>query len=385
MKPIAEKFDIPKTRLGFFLSTLSASMCLLIPITSWVATVISNLEASGISENISKATYILANPFNIYLCSIPFIFYAISATFTATYVTEQEISFNTGTQTSQLSCPEIKHTSKSINDFIVPIVSLILLTVFFILETGNFYENGIFKAIQSGDTIKSLFLAITIVTLATTIIFKIQSKLATNQIKQCYINGFLLMKSSIILLTLAWIFGNFIKNDLKTGEYIGQMISGNFPLFLFPLLIFIASTAIAASTGSSWGTINIITPIAIPIISSLSSQNFPASPDLINLLYPTVGAILSGCIAGANISPISDATVVSASACDCTAYELFKSRMYYTMPSVIGCIFATILCSLIYKNGYYLSFIISNIFGFIITVILLHISHYYFSNKKSNK
>jgi hypothetical protein len=67
-------------------------------------------------------------------------------------------------------------------------------------------------------------------------------------------------------------------------------------------LIFIISSFIAFTTGTSWGTMSIVTPIALP----LGYQTVG-----VEILPVLLGALLGGAIMGDHCSPISDTTVMS--------------------------------------------------------------------------
>ncbi|MFU8829734.1 MAG: Na+/H+ antiporter NhaC family protein, partial [Phycisphaerales bacterium] len=52
-------------------------------------------------------------------------------------------------------------------------------------------------------------------------------------------------------------------------------------IFLLPLVIFLISCMMAFAMGTSWGTMGIVTPLAIPIALALGGESF---------LIPTLGA-----------------------------------------------------------------------------------------------
>lgn len=71
---------------------------------------------------------------------------------------------------------------------------------------------------------------------------------------------------------------------------------------LLPFLIFIISIFISFATGTSWGTMSILTPIAIPLAFTFGGEE---------LIPIAIGAIFAGSIFGDHVSPISDTTVMA--------------------------------------------------------------------------
>jgi len=103
--------------------------------------------------------------------------------------------------------------------------------------------------------------------------------------------------------------------------------SGASLVWLLPTVIFVLASIVAFATGTSWGTMGIVMPMAVPLAYGLI---FPAGVDATAtaaalrdpLLLCTIGSVLAGAIFGDHCSPISDTTVLSsqASGCDHVAH-----------------------------------------------------------------
>jgi Na+/H+ antiporter NhaC len=65
----------------------------------------------------------------------------------------------------------------------------------------------------------------------------------------------------------------------------------------------IALAFIAFTIGSSWGTVAIVMPLAIPLAYNIASPMLPA-----------IGAVLTAAVMGDHCSPISDTTIMSSTA-----------------------------------------------------------------------
>src|SRR5699024_4969865 len=111
--------------------------------------------------------------------------------------------------------------------------------------------------------------------------------------------GIRTMLPALDLIVLAWSIGT-VTSDLGTAEYVEGATPRWMTPALLPFLIFIIGMFVSYATGTSWGTMSILTPIAIPLAYTIGG------PDLIPI---AIGAIFAGSIFGDHVSPISDTTV----------------------------------------------------------------------------
>ncbi len=128
----------------------------------------------------------------------------------------------------------------------------------------------------------------------------------------------------VLVLIGAWILGGSMQK-LGTAGVIAGLLSGELPLWLLPGVVFIAGAAISFSTGTSWGTMGILMPLAIPVVFNLSGGD-PGS-----LMPAVVAAVFSGAVFGDHCSPISDTTLVSSIACDVRPEEHVRTQMPYAL------------------------------------------------------
>jgi Na+/H+ antiporter NhaC len=116
------------------------------------------------------------------------------------------------------------------------------------------------------------------------------------------IQGFKTMNIAIAIIVLAWSIG-LAADRVGTAQFIVDMMVGSgVPGSFLPLIIFVAAMFIAFTTGTSWGTMGILTPIAIPLGYELVG---------LSILPVLIGVLFGGAIWGDHSSPISDTTVMS--------------------------------------------------------------------------
>jgi Na+/H+ antiporter NhaC len=133
---------------------------------------------------------------------------------------------------------------------------------------------------------------------------------------------------------------------LYTGEYLGELLAGNLPAWLLPTVVFLLSSTVSFSTGTSWGTMGIIMPLAIPLTVAALDTGGGVSPSD-PILICTVGSVLAGSIFGDHCSPISDTTVLSsqASGCDHMAH-VWTQLPYALLVAGLSVVLGTLPASL---------------------------------------
>lgn len=124
-----------------------------------------------------------------------------------------------------------------------------------------------------------------------------------------FMNGMRAMTLAVVVLCLAWSIGR-VMGDLEAGRFVASAIGDSVPGWSLPILTFSLGALIALSTGTSWGAIAILFPIALPVV--VLHQQDPAFE---LLLLGTTSAILGGAVFGDHCSPISDTTVLASIAC----------------------------------------------------------------------
>lgn len=149
-----------------------------------------------------------------------------------------------------------------------------------------------------------------------------------------FIQGLKSLLITAVILVLAWSLSSVIK-ELGTAKFIVMMLSDSLPAFLLPALIFILGSIISFATGTSYGTMGILMPLAIPLASAIN-------PDPSYVIMGT-GAVLTGAIFGDHCSPISDTTILSSMGSACDHLDHTKTQLWYAIVvAVITIIFGYI-------------------------------------------
>ncbi|MGZ0707344.1 Na+/H+ antiporter NhaC family protein [Coraliomargarita sp. W4R53] len=112
----------------------------------------------------------------------------------------------------------------------------------------------------------------------------------------------------VLVLVAAWMLGAAI-SQLGTAGWLCELLQGRLSVYLLPAGTFVLGALISFSTGTSWGTMGVLMPLAIPVIFSLTDGMLDLERD--RLVVAAIGAVFSGAVFGDHCSPFSDTTIVA--------------------------------------------------------------------------
>ncbi len=373
MRPITDLYKIPRAKLAFLVDSMAAPLAILCPFSSWVAAIIGFLRDNGVSTANNSDTLILASPLTTYLHMIPFVFYSFIIVASSLFIVRKRISFglmgkheliaeSTGNlyggridvKPPSYDPHEKNKDSASVFDFLVPIFTLLLSVIGGLLYSGDAAifcgTRSCIDAFQNSSAAIALFTGGLVALVLCTLFYLIRGKISFGEILPLYKEGILLMAPAILILILAWTLGDLLRHNLMTGQYLASIMIGSVSKSMFPLIFFIISGLIGFSIGTSWGTAAIMFPIAIPLIISFLNLETPATISQIPILFPVLGAVLSGCVAGDHISPISDTTVMSATSSGSHHMDHVRTQFTYAIPLIFSTAIAFLIAGLL--NSY---------------------------------
>jgi len=356
MRPVTDKMKISRERLAFVIDATAAPVAGLAIISTWIG-----LEVGLIGDGFNSIG-VNTNAFSVFLNTIPYRFYNILIlgfiVLTSVLLKEfgpmrkaeiaarnksknlsEEIAAESSSQMDELEPKE--GIKLSIWNAIIPIGALIIsaLIAFYysgystimggepstaqeIMMNSPFSFKGIMEAFAASDSSIALFqsaLFASIVAIGMGVAKKI---FTLSEAIEVWVDG---MKGLIItgvILILAWSLGSVIK-ELGTAYYLVEVLKGAIPAFLLPSLIFVLGAVISFSTGTAYGTMSILMPLAIPLAYSIN-------PDM-SFVVVSTSAVLTGAIFGDHCSPISDTTILSSMGAGCNHIEHVKTQIWYSV------------------------------------------------------
>ena len=123
---------------------------------------------------------------------------------------------------------------------------------------------------------------------------------------------------------------------LGTADYVGNVIRDYVTPFWMPTIVFVLAAGVAFATGTSWGTMGILTPLVVSVTYRLleAAAGTEANAALLvhdPVLLASIGSVLAGAIFGDHCSPISDTTVLSSVASGCNHIAHVRTQMPYAI------------------------------------------------------
>ena len=110
-----------------------------------------------------------------------------------------------------------------------------------------------------------------------------------------------------------------------------------------PTIVFVLSSFVAFSTGTSWGTMGILMPIVVGATYRMMQLRLGSSDPHAPILIASIGSVLAGAIFGDHCSPISDTTVLSSQASGCNhVAHVWTQLPYALVVAVVSILFGTL-------------------------------------------
>lgn len=308
-----KEYKIPAAKLAFVCDATAAPVSSLIILNGWGALLLG-LIATQIQSGVIEGDAI-----TILLESIMYNFYAV----VALIVTFVAICFNIDIGAMRHAKYVDVKTNMSENlvlkrgsmyFMIVPIVLMIVLVFFYLYISGD------------GDLLKGSGSSAIFYTVVTTLAFMffyyiLKRNMTYKTWGKSAFRGALKLFPIAMILLFSFAIGE-VTSELKTGEYLASLAKESINIYLLASVVFILSSLISFSTGTSWGTFSIMIPIAASMAVALDAN-----------VALVLGAAISGGIFGDHSSPISDTTIISAMACDCEVVEHVKTQFPYALIS----------------------------------------------------
>ncbi len=312
--PIFDKMKICRAKLAYIIDSTASPMAILVPFTGWGVYIMSLIEAQSTTSD----------AFNIFVTAIGFQFYSLLALLTVPFVIKFNLDIKAmknaqnNWEQVQDQTKALKHENGQAKFIIIPLI------VLFTVLIGGLIKLGFpFQPLNGSEFRIVLTSAYILSAISLMILLLISQRFKFMEIYRVYIKGMSKTMTMIIVLIGAWSLSAVV-DSLHTADVIVSLLNGSVPAFLYPALIFVIAAVLSAATGSSWGTFAILTPFAFGF--SDVSQIDPA------LL---MGAVLSGGLFGDHISPISDTTILSATACEISLLDHVKTQLPYGLINAI--------------------------------------------------
>ena len=320
-RPFNDALKVPHEKSAFIVHATSTPWCVLFPLSGWLAALAGYLTSGGVPEN---------EAISVLLRSIPLNFYCILAVFGTLAVSLFGINIgpmrkaeDRAEKTGSLDNPgrggaltdEAMSPSKAkprVLNMLLPMGVLIatILAVLTITGKGNTTQ---------GAGMQSLLWGCILAVVTICILCVAQKLFSVDEVINEMFKGMGTMLPVAGILLFGFTMGNLVK-DLDTGNYLTSVFMGVLSPALLPALSFLLCMLLSFATGTSMGTMAIMSVICLPMAISMG------------ISIPLVaGAVFGGAIFGDHASPISDTTIMSCATTGCDIIDHVKTQMPYVL------------------------------------------------------
>ncbi|MDI6706449.1 MAG: Na+/H+ antiporter NhaC family protein [Bacillota bacterium] len=344
MRPLTDKMKVSREKLSYIVDSTAAPVAGLALISTWIGYEI------GLIKDAYAAIGMDMNAYWLFIQTIPYRFYCILAIVMVFLVAYMKRDFGpmykaevrarkegkvladgakpmASDEMTNMKLPE--NVKLKVSNAVVPILTLVVVAFVGMWYNGGGLElpgnfEGIREAFGNADASVVLIWAAISGGLVAIIMAVAQKILTLGEGFDAWVDGAKSLVITAIILTLAWSLGS-VTGDVGTADYLVGVVTEALPASLLPLLVFLISCVIAFATGTSWGTMAIVVPLAVPLANAYTAA----------LILPTMGAVLTGSVFGDHCSPISDTTIMSSMASASDHMDHVKTQIPYAVTTAV--------------------------------------------------
>ena len=360
MRPITDRMKVSREKLAYIVDSTAAPVAAIVFVSTWVGFEISLIgdglaaAAAATGGAIELASLADANPFTVFLHSIPYLFYPILALIMVGLIVilqrdfgpmlraEQRASRGEGlyregamlmSEAGSESMEPAPGTPLRWYNAVLPVLAVVAVVLFGLYFEGRanlgragtlwevFGEANAFNALLWGS-LTGCLVAIGLAVL--------QRILTLHEAVNGLVGGMRAMLLAGLILILAWSLSS-VTEVLGTAQYLSGLLAGNLRPEFLPVLVFLTAASISFATGTSWGTMAILVPIVVPLSVGMGgAAGFDAGTHY-SLLLGSISSVLAGSIFGDHCSPISDTTVMSSMASACDHVDHVRTQLPYAL------------------------------------------------------
>ena len=366
MRPVTDSMRVSRAKLAYIVDSTAAPVAAIAVVTTWIG-----YEIGLIGDSISKMPGLDAEAYLLFLNTIPYSFYPVLAIafvfmvsgsgrdfgpmLTAERLAQQQGSEKGGlVRTSNQETDDLQpiegKPQRAFNAYI-PVMVMIVGMLVGLYVTGSQAVADIANPtlqdiIGNADSYTALMWSSLASMMAAAILSMSQRIMDLEEVVNAWFHGARAMLMAMIILILAWSLGE-VTDILKTADFLVSILGDALPVFILPALVFVLAAATAFATGSSWGAMGILFPLAMPLTWAVMMSQGQTGPEHMHILYSAVSAILAGAVWGDHCSPISDTTILSSLASGCDHMEHVRTQLPYAMTvGGVAILFGTIMTAL---------------------------------------
>ena len=304
MKAVTDRFRTSRAMLAYVVDSTAAPLCLLVPLSSWGVYFASLLEQNDVAaEGQGIAVFIETVPYLFYpmvaLLIVPLVAIGVIPLVGAMRRAEERAERTCDLGISEEQALAVEEDARGgVSVFFLPMMAMVL-----------------FSTIPSIDLLRGVIAAI----LFTFAYYGLWHVMPILEVFDTCIEG---IKSMVPVLAMLLTLFVFVEANDRLGltPYVIDAVSPFMTAGLLPVVVFVTVSTLSFTTGSNWGVIAIVMPIAFPL-----AQTFGVSIPLV------MGALFSASAFGSQACFYSDSTVLSAQGAVCTTHQHAVTQLPYAL------------------------------------------------------
>ena len=353
MRPVSDKHKISREKLAYLVDATAAPICIIAPVSSWAAAVISYYPNDG-----GMQAFISSIPMNLYALLTIFMIFWLSIRPQDDYgpmakAQRRAAAGILGEADEADANDELANMKVSekglVLDLVLPVLALVVFSIGAMLYYGGFLDlegslgSRIFEAFGDTDAAPALALGGFLALIIAFVMYVPRKILGYKEFFAAITGGVKSMVPALCILTFAWTISGVCRYLLGTGVYVAGIVEqSNFPVMLIPVIMFVIACFLSFSTGTSWGTFGILIPISIAITEAVAPW----------LTITSLSAVLAGSVFGDHCSPISDTSILAATGSQCKLIDHVLTQMPYAVTVACVCVIGYIIAGVTSPMGY---------------------------------
>ena len=362
---IARKYRISKEKLAYIVDATAAPIASISLVSTWigfeVGLIEKGLEDAGLSGNVAA--------YGVFLDSIPYMFYAWFTLIFIFFLNHWQRDFGPMLKAEKAFFEREEKEESADRGMLASIVvfgSFVFGTFGSIVYTAikNDAWSWSFEIIRNADFVSALFFGALFATVSMLGIGLKRS--SVKEFSTTFIETAKVFVPVLALLFAAWTYGDLIQIVLLSNSDFLSILQA-FPNVYIIIGSYLLSILLSAITGSSWSTMSIVFPIILPVMLNGAGE--------LSDLPICCAAIMSGAVIGDHISPISDTTILSATACGCSVNQHFITQAPYALV-VASIALISLLLTTVFTVPIWMVFIV----GILLIIVIIRLLGQKFGN-----
>jgi Na+/H+ antiporter NhaC len=327
---LADRCGTSRVKLAYIVDSTSSAVACVALVSTWIA-----FQLSMIREGFALAGRDV-NPYAEFLASLPYNFHCW---FTLVLLA---VSIGMRWNPGPMGGFGVRVVGAADDEMVgAPTISAIVpLGVLLLAFFGGFYvlgNDGPLWPVTRERTVASfgsdagplvMVLAGLVATATAVVLFPRRPVRRLPEAGRAFADGMRVMLGPVVILVAAWMLGSTV-GALGTARLIAGLAGGSEAPWLVPALTFVTGALVSFATGTSWGTMGILFPLAIPAAAGAMAGAPVAAPE--TFLHVTVAAVFSGAVFGDHCSPFSDTTIVSSISCGVEPHDHVRTQVPFAL------------------------------------------------------